>query len=220
MHGFMSRKELYPVPAIARALAKEGIASVRFDFDGHGKSEGKFVDMTISSELSDAKAVMDYVRTLPFVSGTALLGHSQGAVVAGMLAGELEDSPERPKCIVLLAPAAVLKDDALTGRCMNARYDASNPPEYVNVFFHKLGRRFILEAQKLPLYETSSRYSGNVCLIHGRKDKIVPVSYSEKYHQLYKNSELHILEDEGHLLNRNKGRLVNMAVSYLKDHLA
>ena len=39
-------------------------------------------------------------------------------------------------------------------------------------------------------------------------------------HQLYKNSELHILEDEGHLLNRNKGRLVNMAVSYLKDHLA
>ena len=38
MHGFLSKKELYPVPAIAGALAKEGIASLRFDFDAHGKA--------------------------------------------------------------------------------------------------------------------------------------------------------------------------------------
>ena len=168
MHGFISKKEMYPIPALARALAKAGIASICFDFDAHGKSEGKFIDMTISSEIADAKAVMAYARKLPFVSDIALLGHSQGGVIAGMLAGEMEDLPQRPKCLVLLAPAAVLKDDAIAGRCMHARYDASNPPAYVNVLFHKLGRRFILEAQQLPVYETSSRYSGKVCIIQGK----------------------------------------------------
>ena len=219
MHGFMSKKELYPIPAIANALAKEGIASIRFDFDAHGKSEGRFIDMTISSEIADAKAVLQYVKTLPFVTKVAFVGHSQGGVIAGMLAGELEGSPERPDCLVQMAPAAVLKDDAIAGRCMNARYDASNPPEYVSVFFHKLGRKFILEAQKLPIYETSAGYSGKVCLIHGEKDRIVPVSYSQRYHEAYASSELHLLPDEGHMLNGDKNRLVGLVVSFLKDEL-
>ena len=219
MHGFLSKKELYPIPAIAGALAKAGIASLRFDFDAHGRSEGKFIDMTISSEIADAKAVLAYARKLPFVTEIALLGHSQGGVVAGMLAGQMEDQPERPKCLVQLAPAAVLKDDAIAGRCMHARYDASNPPEYVNVLFHKLGRPFILEAQQLPIYETSSRYSGKVCVIQGKKDKIVPFSYAERYHQSYPDSELHLFDDENHFMNANKARLIETVVSFLKNNL-
>jgi pimeloyl-ACP methyl ester carboxylesterase len=112
------------------------------------------------------------------------------------------------------------KDDALAGQCMHARYDAANPPAYVNVLFHKLGRRFILEAQQLPIYETSSKYSGKVCIIQGRKDKIVPVSYAERYHQSYKDSELTIFEDEGHFLNGNKARLTDRIVTFLKENLA
>ena len=220
MHGFISKKEMYPIPALAGALAKAGIASLRFDFDAHGKSEGKFIDMTISSEIADAKAVVAYARTLPFVSEIALLGHSQGGVIAGMLAGELEETPDRPKCVVQLAPAAVLKDDAIAGRCMHARYDASNPPEYVNVLFHKLGRRFIQDAQQLPIYETSSRYSGKVCIVQGKKDKIVPFSYAERYHQSYKDSELHLFDDENHFMNANKARLIETVVTFLKKNLA
>ena len=219
MHGFMSKKDMYPIPAIANALAKAGIASLRFDFDAHGKSEGNFIDMTISSEIADAKAVLEYARKLPFVTDIAFVGHSQGGVITGMLAGQLENHQDKPKCIVQLAPAAVLKDDAIAGQCMRSKYDASNPPEYVSVFFHKLGRNFILEAQKLPIYETSALYSGKVCLIHGDKDKIVPVSYSERYHQSYKNSELHIFKDEGHFLNGNKARLLETIVSFLKENL-
>lgn len=219
MHGFMAKKELYPIPPLAKALAKEGIASIRFDFDAHGGSEGRFIDMTMSSEIADARAVLEYARSLPFVTDVALVGHSQGGVVAGMLAGELEDRPERPACVVQLAPAAVLKDDALAGQCMRARYNPADPPEFVNVFFHKLGRKFILEAQQLPIYETSARYTGKVCIIHGRNDKVVPVSYSERYHDVYRDSELVILEDEGHMLNGDKERLTGMVTAFLKAQL-
>ena len=102
---------------------------------------------------------------------------------------------------------------------MNAKYDPKMPPEYVNVFFHKLGRAFILEAQKLPIFETSGRYSGPVCLIHGKKDKIVPVSYSSKYKEIYRECEQHLLENEGHMLKSDKRSVTGIAVSFLKGRL-
>ena len=219
MHGFMGRKNMYPISTLARTLAREGIASLSFDFDAHGRSEGKFIDMTLSSEVADARAVWDYARQLPYVSGIGFAGHSQGGVIAGLLAGELESENAKPACVVLLAPAAVLKDDALKGQCMNARYDAANPPEYVSVFFHKLGRKFILEAQKYPIYEVSAKYTGKVCLIHGAKDKIVPLSYSEKYNEVYADSRLHVLQEEGHFLGKDKKTVLSLAVSFLKENL-
>lgn len=219
MHGFMSSKKMYPVPMLAETLAKEGIASICFDFNAHGKSEGEFIDMTIANEIEDAKAVFRYVNTLPYVTDTIFIGHSQGGVISGMLAGELESEEKKPKCLVLLAPAAVLKDDAIAGQCMGKKYDASNPPEYVNVMFHKLGRKFILAAQKLPVYEVSCKYTGKVCLIHGKRDKIVPYSYSEKYHDLYSNSELYLLEDEGHLMNADKNKIMSLVRDFIKRNI-
>lgn len=86
MHGIFSSKDYGPMPQLAKGLAKAGIASIRFDFDGHGKSEGRKQDMTIEKELADARAIWSYVQSLPYVSGLGLLGHSQGGVVASMTA--------------------------------------------------------------------------------------------------------------------------------------
>lgn len=219
MHGFISSKKMHPIPELAASLAKEGIATLCFDFNGHGKSEGAFIDMTIMNEISDAKAVLNYVKKLPYVSSIGLLGHSQGGVIAGMLAGELENDEDKPKCIALLAPAAVLKDDALAGQCMGVKYDPNNPPEYVNVMFHKLGRKFIQIAQKLDIIGTSCKYTGNVCLIHGSLDKIVPLSYSEQYNANYKNSVLHVIDGEGHFMRKNKEEISSIVCKFMKENL-
>lgn len=219
MHGFMASKGMHPVPAIARALNNAGIAAVSFDFDAHGRSEGKFQEMTIASEIADAQAVLDYVCQMPCFTKRAFVGHSQGGVIAGMLAGRLENDPRCPDCMVLLAPAAVLKDDAIAGQCMNAKYDPVNPPAYVNVMFHKLGREFILAAQKLPIYEESCRYSGKVLLIHGEKDDIVPVSYSERYHNEFPDSQLRIVPDEGHFMRKRFDEYIGDIVSFIKTNL-
>ena len=128
MHGFMASKRWKPIPTIAAELASRGIASISFDFDAHGRSEGKFIDMKLSTEIADAQAVVEYARALPYVSELYLVGHSRGGVVAGMLAGKLSREGQAPDALVLLAPAAVLKDDAIKGQCMNAKYDPQNPP--------------------------------------------------------------------------------------------
>jgi len=217
MHGFMANKSLEPLKGIAIRLVERGIAALRFDFDGHGKSDGKFCDMTVLTELDDARAVYDYAARLDFVSKIAFVGHSQGGVVAGMLAGEL--GADKINCLVQLAPAAVLKDDALNGVLMGKHYDPKNPPKSLRVFFHKVGKDYFTVAQTLPIFETSAKYEGPVCLIHGTNDTIVPHSYSETYHKVYRNGELHILEGENHFLSKRRKEVYFHTLDFLTKNL-
>jgi pimeloyl-ACP methyl ester carboxylesterase len=99
MHGFMSSKKMHPVPMLAETLAKEGIASICFDFNAHGKSEGEFIDMTIANEIEDAKAVFRYVNTLPYVTDTIFIGHSQG----GRSSVNAANADSRIDCVISLA---------------------------------------------------------------------------------------------------------------------
>ena len=48
MHGFMANMTLEPLKSLTKELERRGIASLRFDFDGHGRSYGKFSEMTPS----------------------------------------------------------------------------------------------------------------------------------------------------------------------------
>lgn len=73
MHGFTSNKQERVMTAIASGLQKKGIAYIRFDFNGHGESEGDFQNMTVANEIEDAKKVYKYARSLDFVSDIALL---------------------------------------------------------------------------------------------------------------------------------------------------
>ena len=216
MHGVMSSKEDPLMRSLADSLQNKGIASIRFDFDGHGESEGEFINMTVPKEVEDAHAVFDYCRHLNFVTSISALGHSQGGVVTSLLGGELRDSI---KSIVLMAPAAVLADQARQGNTLGSQYDPNNIPEYIDVFNHKIGRAYIASAQKLKIYETAANYSGPVCIIHGKADQIVPYSYSEKYDEVYNNSVLHLLEGETHLFDKNQELAVKIAVDFLEEQL-
>ncbi|MGM9736232.1 MAG: alpha/beta hydrolase family protein [Candidatus Cryptobacteroides sp.] len=212
MHGFMANKRMFPIKDLADRLASSGIASLAFDFNGHGRSYGRFRDMTIPNEVDDAVKVCEYVEGLPFVDGIMLVGHSQGGVVASLCAGRLGD---RISKVVLLAAAAVAHDDALNGQIMNGKFDPADPPEIVRVMLHPLGRNYILEAQKLDIYSEVSAYKGPMCIIHGKKDTIVPYSYSERYHEACPQSELHLLDDENHMLNGDRRLISNLTFDFL-----
>ena len=129
MHGIFSSKDYNPMPSLAKALAKAGIASIRFDFDGHGKSEGRMQDMTIEKEIADALAIWEYAESLPYVTQIGLLGHSQGGVIASMTAGRLAAAGRHvPAGVVLLAPGSVIKQACQGGKFFNARTSTAPPP--------------------------------------------------------------------------------------------
>ncbi len=217
-HGFMGNKDGALENRIANLLSERGIASIRFDFNGHGQSEGRFQDMTVPNEIVDAKKVIDYVSALPYVSSVAISGHSQGGVVAAMTAGEL--GSDKIKAVVLLAPAAVLRDDAIRGSTMGATYDPFNLGEYVELFRGlKLGAEYIRTAFTLPIYETSAKYEGPALIIHGTGDRVVPYTYGERFHQIWPKSKLQIIDRADHGFSQQIEQVATSTAEFLSQTL-
>lgn len=217
-HGFMGNKDGALENRIANLLSERGIASIRFDFNGHGQSEGRFQDMTVPNEIVDAKKVIEYVSALPYVSSVAISGHSQGGVVAAMTAGEL--GSDKIKAVVLLAPAAVLRDDAIRGSTMGATYDPFNLGEYVELFRGlKLGAEYIRTAFTLPIYETSAQYQGPALIIHGTGDRVVPYTYGERFHQIWPTSKLQILDRADHGFSQQIEQVATSTAEFLSQTL-
>ena len=216
MHGFLGSMKAAPLGFLSRMLVKHGYTVLRFDFDGYGKSEGAQQDNTVPKMIEDAKAVWEYASALPFVNRIVLLGHSQGGVVAGMLAGRLEKTGTPPAELIQLAPASILKEYASKGKFLSARCNPKNPPETINVYGFEMGREYILSAQTLPIEEESSCFTGPVCLIQGNWDPIVPISCSERYQKLYTNCVLHIIRGTDHLFLFHRHMVSRLIIGFLR----
>lgn len=221
-HGFSGTKDGPMFELVCDTLQAHGIASIRFDFNGHGESEGEFKDMTVPNEIEDAKKVVEYVRDLRWVSDLAIAGHSQGGVVASMTAGQLSEEQGEPafKAVVLMAPAAVLREDAIRGNTMGKQYDPFDPGEYVELWGGlKLGGNYIRTAFSLPIYETAAKYQGPALIIHGTADRVVPYTYGERFHQIWPKSELVIQDYFDHGFSQNIYRTTDIVSDYLIQQL-
>ena len=93
-----------PFRQIADALARRGIAVLRMDDRGTGASGGTFKGSTSADFAEDIRAGLAYLRTRPEIRADRLgvLGHSEGALIAPMVA---EKEPTL-RAIVLLAGIA------------------------------------------------------------------------------------------------------------------
>ena len=219
MHGFGANGRVAPLSHIRRALLKEGYAVLRLDFNGYGRSEGAIVDNTVPLMLEDAMAVWKYASELPYVDGIVLLGHSQGGLVASMLAGRLQEAGTAPSALVLMAPASNIKDFAAEGRFFGISCNPLDPPASISIYGIKVGRKYILSAQALDVFGEASRYTGPVCLLQGDSDKIVPPSCSQEYHENYSNSELHIINGCGHQFLGHKREADSFFLNFLSRSL-
>ncbi|MEU6354671.1 alpha/beta fold hydrolase [Streptomyces sp. NPDC047072] len=216
MHGLTGSQDVPVVRATAQALREAGIASIRFDFDGHGASGGDMVDMTVPKEVADARSFYDYARALPFVSTIGLVGHSQGGAVAALLAGQLRD---RVTALALLAPATTIPEGARSGNMGGTRYDPDDPPESISMFGVQIGRDYLVTAQTLPIDEVPSRYTAPVSIIHGSDDAIIPPSASEAYASRFRDGELHLLAGQDHEFSRNPDQPAELVARFMNAHL-
>lgn len=91
-----------PFAAIADTLTRAGIAVLRYDDRGVGQSGGHFVSATTTDFATDAHAAIRYLATRPEVNprSIGIIGHSEGALVASILA---DQHPDEVAFIILLA---------------------------------------------------------------------------------------------------------------------
>lgn len=222
-HGFSGNCRTPFMTDLANSIAAQGMAALRFDFNGHGKSDGEFKDMTVLNEIDDLKNVIAWTERQPWVKDISLVGHSQGGVVVSMVSGELGDKVIKAE--VLLAAAAVLRDDALRGNTMGATYnpwdlkgdvELRRSPEAGALL---LGKNYIQTALTLPIYETAANYTGPTLIVQGTHDQIVPYTYAERYHEKIAGSELKLIPDETHVFSKTQKETSILVADWLHSKL-
>lgn len=124
-----------PFLVIADFLARNGIASLRYDDRGFGRSTGNAATATTLTFKEDARAGIDYLRSLDCFGKVGVLGHSEGASIAFMLGKE--------KCVdfvVSMAGAAVRGDKILVEQNRVILMFSGLAPENVNDYCNALAR--------------------------------------------------------------------------------
>ena len=180
-HGLTGHRSEAHLMALADSLFAHGIAVVRFDFNGHGESEGEFVNMTLDNEVQDLMKIYGYVSSLPWVDKgrIALAGHSQGGLVAGVVAGDL--GAEKVKCLLLLAPAACIHTMASTGTMFGQPLD-EELPDYIEFWGGShLGKNYLLSARDMDVFGRTAKYAGPAFVLQGTNDSPELIADAEKY---------------------------------------
>lgn len=217
MHGLGSDKDNMLFAALADSLQKSGIASLRFDFNSHGKSEGNIVDMDFNNLQADAEKVLNYARKLDFVSNISLAGHSMGGVIASMVAGR--EGTNKIKSVVLFAPAVAIQDDAQRGEFSGFKFDPNNIPATFEVMGHTMGGKWLKTAQTLNILETAKGYQGKLYVIHGTEDQFEPYVTSSLYLRDNPNGKIVLLKGFDHYFSQDVLLPVSVATKYFKEVL-
>ena len=136
----------------------------------------------------DLLAAADYAREIGGCTEIYLFGASQGGMVSA-LAAQL--CPEKFAGLALLYPAFCIPDD------WNARYP-DNVPEKTILWDVALGREFFLTLRGMDVYREMPAFRKKVVLMHGTKDDIVPIRYSERAAECYPFARLIPFPGEGH----------------------
>ena len=116
-----------PFLVIANYLARHGVASLRFDDRGVGKSTGSMQGATTKDFAEDALAGIEMLRGLKRFSKVGVLGHSEGGSVAFMLGAK-----QKVDFIISMAGVGAKGDTALTAQA-NRTYELMGVPKQVNV---------------------------------------------------------------------------------------
>ena len=185
-HGFGSQRteasRLFV--QLSRALNDVGIAAVAGDRAGHGESDGEFFGTTVTRDVRHAHRVLEAVARIDEVDGDDLhlLGMSLGGVVASVVAAET-DLPVRS--LTLWCPAAVFVDEIRGGTLQGRSLDVVPRQGYFDFNGMRLGPDFLADAVDFDVYGRARGFGGQVRLLHGADDAIVPVRYAQAYADVY-----------------------------------
>jgi pimeloyl-ACP methyl ester carboxylesterase len=172
LHGLMSDRGGTKAQVLWDHCRSKGYGYVRFDMTGHGASEGRFEEGTISRWTADAVAVLDELTTGPQI----LIGSSMGGWVmlktalarptrvAGLIGiAAAPDFTERMWAEMSESQRAVLQSAGVVG--VQSDYDIRPYP---------ISRALIEDGRMNLLQNKPVALSVPVRLLHGQQDTSVP----------------------------------------------
>lgn len=183
--GGVTREEGGFFTRLARGLGEAGVASLRFDLRGHGESDGRQQELTLSAILNDIRVALTHVREVTGAKSTSLIGQSFGGGICGYYAAKRPDEVAR---LVLLCPQLNYKRRTIDSRpyWTNDYLDdwaARQLSEQGYIQFTptlRHGRPIFNEVFWLQPHTVLSEIRSPTLVVHGTKDTLVPIEGSRE----------------------------------------
>ncbi|MEQ1578058.1 MAG: alpha/beta fold hydrolase [Hyphomicrobium sp.] len=189
---------------------ERGLGMTRFDYSGHGRSDGRFEDAVISDWLSEALAIFTRVMHGPVILvGSSTGGHVALLILHRLLAsGDLE--AQRIAGLVLIAPAWDLTEELMwKAFSQDARHDIMtkgqwvrpstyDPPGYI------ITRRFIEDGRENLIGTAPFNPGRPISIMQGLLDTDVPAAHTQRLLTLLEGgwAKVCFVPDGGHRLSR------------------
>ncbi len=202
--GFRSDMEGTKALFLEESCRRSGQAFIRFDYSGHGQSEGVFEDGTISAWLEDTLAIIDHVLQKPFI----LVGSSMGGWIG------LRAAQERPGLVhgmigIAAAPDFTqdiydqeMSDDQ---RAIMAAQGYIDVPNDYSPTPYRITRALIEDGRKHLLLDRPLTLDMPLLLIQGMQDTDVPWQKAYRIKNAMKDeslAEVFPVESGDHRLSR------------------
>lgn len=165
---------------------------LRFDYSGHGESDGVFENGAIGDWFKDALAVFDNLTEGPQI----LIGSSMGGWIASLLALA---RPERIAAMVLIAPAPDFTEKLMwpsfteeqrqtilrEGR-LEQPSDYSDEPEIITARLIEDGRNHLVMTGPVAIERP-------VRILQGMRDEAVPYAHALAFAEMLQSDDVEIL---------------------------
>jgi len=186
LHALTGKKENSTISFIAKSLPSKGYNTLQFDFSGHGESQGKLEDATVTKQLADINAVLQQIKPAN-INPLILIGNSFSVITALAFA-------KNNKSVTGLI--------LISGRAHYLKYieTLEKVGDKYRLFGESLADKSFVEDYKQydPLVNIKL-VTCPVLIIHGEKDDVIPKEDAEL---LFKSSpsskDLFIVPSAGH----------------------
>lgn len=196
-HGFLSSKESATNRALSQRLPVAGIATLRFDFFGHGESRGAFQELTLTHCLRQTHAALSWLKTEGYLR-IGLIGGSFGGLVALHVAAQCKGlSAVGLKCPVFDYPP--LWRERL-GEVGVRQWQEEGLISFVGTSGKsRLGYGFYESLLRYDSAQAAASIQAPTLIVHGDADEHVPVVQSQNlFAQIQSEKERVILSGANH----------------------
>jgi uncharacterized protein len=203
----------------SRALARAGIASLRFDFYGSGESEGDFADMTLPSEVSDAVAAIEFFRRQRGINprSVGLVGMSLGGAIAALIAQRA-----RAQALVMWSAPAHLQELAVLAAQSANRIPGRDT--LIDYNGHVISVEALKGIDKIDPLQQIAGFRQPTLLIQPENDLYVPKIHADHYLEAAGAAikQLLVIANADHTFSSVawEEEVIQRTVEWLKTHLS
>ena len=170
-HCFTCTKNIKAASHISRALNRQRIAVLRFDFTGLGDSEGDFADTNFTSNVSDLLEVARYLEE-EFEAPKLLIGHSLGGSAA------LQAAQHLPSVVGVVTIAAPSETSHLSRLLADTKAVAEIKGEArvtIGGTTFKLKKQFFDDLERTHMQHAIASLNRALLVMHSPADKTIPI---------------------------------------------